>query len=162
SYWASWTRHPSVGIGIHFCTPVHRRQLVEVVVGKQTAPEVIQRAIRFVQQIGKLPVVVKDSPGFLVNRILMPYLIEAGHLFESGARVEDIDETMLDFGMPMGPLRLIDEVGIDVAQHVADTLAQKFSSRMDTPAVLNRMLEAKLLGRKGGRGFYIYSGKKDA
>ena len=159
---AEATTHPERVVGIHFFNPVHRMQLVEVIVGRGTDPEVVRRAVRFVQQLGKLPVVVQDSPGFLVNRILMPYLIEAGHLFESGARVEDIDETMLDFGMPMGPLRLIDEVGIDVAQHVADTLAQKFSSRMDTPAVLNRMLEAKLLGRKGGRGFYIYSGKKDA
>jgi len=158
---AEATAHPERVVGIHFFNPVHRMQLVEVIVGRRTDPEIVRRAVRFVQQLGKLPVVVQDSPGFLVNRILMPYLIEAGHLFESGARVEDIDEAMLEFGMPMGPLRLIDEVGVDVAQHVADTLAQKFSSRMDTPAVLTRMLEAKLLGRKGGRGFYIYSGKKD-
>jgi len=71
---------------------------VEIVVGRQTDAEVVRRAVRFVQQLGKLPVVVQDSPGFLVNRILMPYLIEAGRLFESGARIEDIDQTMLDFG----------------------------------------------------------------
>jgi 3-hydroxyacyl-CoA dehydrogenase/enoyl-CoA hydratase/3-hydroxybutyryl-CoA epimerase len=112
-----------------------------------------------VQQLGKLPVVVQDSPGFLVNRILMPYLIEAGRLFESGARIEDIDQTMLDFGMPMGPLRLIDEVGVDVAQHVSDTLNEKFAARLQPPALLRRMLEAKLLGRKVGRGFYLYGGK---
>jgi 3-hydroxyacyl-CoA dehydrogenase/enoyl-CoA hydratase/3-hydroxybutyryl-CoA epimerase len=123
---------------------------------------VTHRAVRFVQQLGKLPVVVQDSPGFLVNRILMPYLIEAGYLFETGARVEDIDESMLEFGMPMGPLRLIDEVGVDVSQHVADTLAAKFSDRMTTPKVLSRMLEAKLLGRKGGRGFYVHAGKEPA
>ena len=154
---AEATQHPERVIGIHFFNPVHRMQLVEVVVGRKTAPEVVQRSIRFVQQLGKLPVVVEDSPGFLVNRILMPYLIEAGHLFESGARVEDIDETMLDFGMPMGPLRLIDEVGVDVANHVAETIAAKFSPRLRAPEVLAKMLQAGLLGRKSGRGFYVYS-----
>jgi len=156
---AQATSHPERVVGIHFFNPVHKMQLVEVVVGRQTAPEVTQRAVRFVQQLGKLPVIVQDSPGFLVNRILMPYLIEAGHLFETGARIEDIDESMLDFGMPMGPLRLIDEVGVDVSQHVADNLAQKYSSRMTTPAVLPRMLEAKLVGKKGGRGFYLHGAK---
>jgi 3-hydroxyacyl-CoA dehydrogenase/enoyl-CoA hydratase/3-hydroxybutyryl-CoA epimerase len=107
-----------------------------------------------VQQIGKLPVVVKDSPGFLVNRILMPYLVEAGTLFESGARVEDIDECMLDFGMPMGPLRLMDEVGLDVCKHVADTLAAAFGKRLLVPSVLSRLIEAGMLGRKNGQGFY--------
>ena len=156
---AEATAHPERVIGIHFFNPVHKMQLVEVVVGRRTDPGVTHRAVRFVQQLGKLPVVVQDSPGFLVNRILMPYLIEAGHLFESGARIEDIDEAMLDFGMPMGPLRLIDEVGVDVAQHVADTLAKQYADRMKTPHVLARMLEAKMLGKKGGRGFYVHAGK---
>jgi len=153
---AAATRHPDRVVGIHFFNPVHRMQLVEVVVGQQTRPDVVERSVHFVQRIGKLPVVVKDSPGFLVNRILMPYLIEAGHLFACGARVEDIDECMLDFGMPMGPLRLIDEVGVDVANHVAETIALKFSPRLRAPQVLNEMLEAGLLGRKNGRGFYIH------
>jgi 3-hydroxyacyl-CoA dehydrogenase / enoyl-CoA hydratase / 3-hydroxybutyryl-CoA epimerase len=150
---------PERVVGIHFFNPVHRMQLVEVVVARQTHAEVVQRALRFVQSIGKLPVVVKDSPGFLVNRILMPYLIEAGHLFESGARVEDLDEAMLDFGMPMGPLRLIDEVGVDVAQHVAEELEGKFSDRMRAPRLLAQMLKAGLLGRKSARGFYLYQSK---
>src|SRR5213079_1499383 len=101
-----------------------------IVVAKQTSPEVVQRAVRFVQQIGKLPVIVKDSPGFLVNRILMPYLVEAGNLFEAGARIRDLDEAMLDFGMPMGPMLLLDEVGIDVAMHVAQTLAAHYRDRL--------------------------------
>jgi len=158
---AGATRHPERVIGIHFFNPVHRMQLVEVVVGKQTASEVLQRSIRFVQQIGRLPVVVKDSPGFLVNRILMPYLIESGHLFECGARVEDIDETMLDFGMPMGPLRLIDEVGVDVANHVAETIATHFSPRLRAPEVLPKMLQAGLLGRKSNQGFYTHAKGKE-
>jgi 3-hydroxyacyl-CoA dehydrogenase / enoyl-CoA hydratase / 3-hydroxybutyryl-CoA epimerase len=155
------TAHPERVVGIHFFNPVHKMQLVEIVVGRQTSAEVVRRSIKFVQQIGKLPVVVKDSPGFLVNRVLMPYLIEAGHLFERGARVEDIDETMLDFGMPMGPLRLIDEVGLDVCHHVATDLAAKFSDRMHAPAVLGKMIQAGLLGKKSGQGFYCHGGKSD-
>lgn len=159
---ASVTSRPERVVGIHFFNPVHKMQLVEVVVGKQTSPEVVRRAVRFVQQLGKLPVVVQDSPGFLVNRILLPYLMEAGLLFEAGARVEDIDEAMLDFGMPMGPLRLIDEVGLDVSHHVSGTMAAAFSSRLKAPTVLQKMLEAGLLGRKSGRGFYVHSkGKKE-
>jgi 3-hydroxyacyl-CoA dehydrogenase/enoyl-CoA hydratase/3-hydroxybutyryl-CoA epimerase len=151
---AAATRHPGRVVGIHFFNPVHKMQLVEIVAGRQTDPAVVRRAVRFVQQIGKLPVVVQDSPGFLVNRILMPYLMEAGHLFEHGARVEDLDESMLEFGMPMGPLRLIDEVGLDVCQHVAADLAGKFSERMSAPGVLARMTADQRLGRKSGRGFY--------
>jgi 3-hydroxyacyl-CoA dehydrogenase/enoyl-CoA hydratase/3-hydroxybutyryl-CoA epimerase len=156
---AQSTARPERVVGIHFFNPVHRMQLVEVVVGKQTSPEVVNRAVRFVQQIGKLPVVVKDSPGFLVNRILMPYLIEAGHLFTNGASVENIDEAMLEFGMPMGPLRLIDEVGVDVANHVAETIANHFSARLRTPPLLSVMLQNGLLGRKSGRGFYLHDKK---
>ena len=153
---AAATRHPERVVGIHFFNPVHRMQLVEVIVAKQTSPEVVSRAVKFVQQIGKLPVVVKDSPGFLVNRILMPYLIEAGHLFENGARIENIDQAMLEFGMPMGPLRLIDEVGVDVANHVAETIAQNFANRLRTPGLLAAMMQDSLLGRKNGRGFYLH------
>lgn len=156
---ATATQYPDRVIGIHFFNPVHRMQLVEVVVGKQTSPDVVRRSVKFVQQIGKLPVVVKDAPGFLVNRILMPYLIEAGHLFENGARVEDIDECMLEFGMPMGPLRLIDEVGVDVSHHVASDLASKFRDRMHCPEVLSKMLGDELLGKKNGKGFYLHSKK---
>jgi 3-hydroxyacyl-CoA dehydrogenase/enoyl-CoA hydratase/3-hydroxybutyryl-CoA epimerase len=153
---AAVTLRPERVLGLHFFNPVHRMQLVEVIAAPQTAPEALARAVRFVQRVGKLPVVVKDSPGFLVNRILMPYLIEAGDLFEHGARLEDLDEAMLDFGMPMGPMRLLDEVGVDVARHVAQTLAASFRDRMRVPAVLDNLVEAGLLGRKCGRGFYRY------
>lgn len=153
---AAATRHPERVVGIHFFNPVHRMQLVEVVIARQTSPDVASRAVKFVQQIGKLPVVVKDSPGFLVNRILMPYLIEAGHLFENGAGTENIDQAMLEFGMPMGPLRLIDEVGIDVANHVAETIAQHFATRLRTPVLLGAMMQDGLLGRKSGKGFYLH------
>jgi alkylation response protein AidB-like acyl-CoA dehydrogenase/3-hydroxyacyl-CoA dehydrogenase len=110
-----------------------------------------------VQQIGKLPLLVNDSPGFLVNRILVPYLIEAGLLFEGDASAKDIDEAMLDFGMPMGPLRLLDEVGLDVAQHICVTLAKQYPDRLCVPEILDKMLKAGFLGKKSGRGFYIHS-----
>ncbi len=152
---------PERVLGLHFFNPVHRMQLVEIVIARQTSPDVAQRALRFVQQIGKLPVIVKDSPGFLVNRILMPYLVEAGNLFEAGASITDLDEAMLDFGMPMGPMRLLDEVGIDVALHVAHTLAASFPDRMKVPARMSKMVEAGLLGRKTGRGFYLHEKGKD-
>ncbi|HEV2456115.1 MAG TPA: 3-hydroxyacyl-CoA dehydrogenase NAD-binding domain-containing protein, partial [Verrucomicrobiae bacterium] len=154
---AARTRRPERVVGLHFFNPVHRMQLVEVVAARQTSQETLDRAVKFVRQIGKLPVVVKDSPGFLVNRILMPYLIEAGNLFESGGSIDEIDHAMLDFGMPMGPLRLIDEVGVDVSLHVAKTVAAHFSSRMNIPAVLGRMSDAKMLGRKSGAGFYLHA-----
>ncbi len=130
--------------------------LVEIVVGDETAPDVVARTLRFVQRIGKMPVVVRDRPGFVVNRILMPYLTEAGHLFEAGAGTTDIDEAMLEFGMPMGPLRLLDEVGIDVAHHVAAFFASSFGDRMPLPAVLGGLLEAGHLGRKTGKGFFVH------
>jgi len=159
---AAGTRHPERVVGLHFFNPVHRMQLVEVIAARQTAPEVLQRALKFAQQVGKLPVVVKDSPGFLVNRILMPYLIEAGNLFEAGAKVEDLDDVMLDFGMPMGPMRLLDEVGLDVSLHVAETLAAHFGDRMKVPDCLCKMTSAGLLGRKSGNGFYRHEKSKEA
>jgi len=158
---AAGTRRPERVLGLHFFNPVHRMQLVEIIAARQTSPETLRRALRFVQQIGKQPVVVKDSPGFLVNRILMPYLLEAGRLFEAGASMKNLDEAMLDFGMPMGPMRLLDEVGIDVALHVAQTLAASFSNRMAVPELLGKMIQAGFLGRKNGRGFYFHDKGKE-
>ena len=159
---AAATRNPQRVVGLHFFNPVHQMQLVEVVAARQTAPEILQRTVKFAQQIGKLPVVVKDSPGFVVNRILMPYLIEAASLFENGARTEDLDDVMLDFGMPMGPLRLADEVGLDVALHVAQTLAKSFPDRLRIPGCLAKMTAQKLFGRKSGGGFYLHGKTRDA
>src|SRR6202022_636619 len=94
--------------------PVSRMKLVEVVVGKETSNETREHALGFVRQIGKTPIVVRDSPGFLVNRVLFPYLLDAAELFEAGVDAEKIDNTLVKWGMPMGPLRLIDEIGVDV------------------------------------------------
>ena len=154
---AAATKNPARVIGIHFFNPVHRMQLVEVVMGRATAPETAQRALRFVQKIGKLPVLVKDCPGFLVNRILLPYLTDAARLFERGTGAIEIDAAMLDFGMPMGPLRLIDEVGLDVAAEVAATLSAAFPQWMSVPEILGKLIAAGFLGRKNGKGFYLHS-----
>jgi len=154
------TRCPERVVGIHFFNPVHRMQLVEIVRGEKTSAETVQRALQFAQQIGKLPVIVRDRPGFLVNRILMPYLIEAARCFEAGASVYDLDRAMTDFGMPMGPLRLMDEVGLDICSDVAATLARHFSDRMAVPGVLQKMIAAGMCGKKCGRGFYDYRGHR--
>ena len=136
--------HPERVIGLHFFNPVHRMPLVEIITLPETSPEVLATAVSFVQKIGKVPIVVKDSPGFLVNRILVPYLMEAVRLHQSGIAVRDIDEAMLEFGMPMGPMRLLDEIGLDVATHVAKTDA------------FDKMIAAGHLGKKSGQGFYRY------
>lgn len=142
---------PSRFVGLHFFNPVERMPLVEVIPGVRTHADTTATAVRFAQSIGKLPVVVKDCPGFLVNRILMPYLMAGVRLFEQGHPAPVIDRAMLSFGMPMGPLRLLDEVGIDVAMSVSEAL--------DTGAdvgLLKAMVSAGFLGRKSGRGFYLH------
>lgn len=147
---------PERVIGLHFFNPVSRMKLVEIVTTEYSAPEVVERALAFVRSLGKTPVVVKDSPGFLVNRILMPYLIEAGRMAESGVPVTTIDEAMLDFGMPMGPLRLLDEIGLDVANHVAGTMVSAFGDHFEPPLLLADLVRAGHLGKKSGRGFYLH------
>lgn len=154
---AAGITHPERVIGLHFFNPVSRMKLVEIITTEFTTPEVVERTLAFVRALGKTPVVVKDSPGFLVNRILMPYLIEAGRLAESGVPVAMIDEAMLNFGMPMGPLRLLDEIGLDVATHVADTMVGAFGERFAPPLLLADLVRAGHLGKKSGRGFYRHN-----
>jgi 3-hydroxyacyl-CoA dehydrogenase/enoyl-CoA hydratase/3-hydroxybutyryl-CoA epimerase len=148
--------HPERVIGLHFFNPVHRMPLVEIITLPETSADVLATAITFVQKLGKTPVVVKDSPGFLVNRILVPYLMEAVKLHDSGIPVKDIDDAMLEFGMPMGPMRLLDEIGLDVASHVAKTLANAFPDRFPHTDALDKMVAAGHLGKKNGQGFYRY------
>ena len=147
--------HPERVIGLHFFNPVHRMSLVEVIRLPDTHADVVATAHGLVQRIGKVPVVVNDSPGFVVNRVLVPYLMEAVSLFERGHDPVTLDDAMLDFGMPMGPMRLLDEIGLDVAAHVARTLG--VSSQ-----VLDDMVHAGWLGRKAGRGFYVHAGQRSA
>jgi 3-hydroxyacyl-CoA dehydrogenase/enoyl-CoA hydratase/3-hydroxybutyryl-CoA epimerase len=153
--------HPEKVVGVHFFNPVHRMQLVEIVRGSRTSETVLATAIQFVKSIGKLPVLVKDSPGFLVNRILLPYLVEAIRIFSEGHSVEAIDRAILDFGMPMGPLRLNDEVGLDVSQHVGSDLAARVPHLPPINNVLPRMIQKGWLGRKSGAGFYIYRNQSE-
>ncbi len=135
-------------------------KLVEVVIAQETSDDTKEHALAFVRQIGKLPVVVRDSPGFLVNRVLFPYLLDAAELFENGVEAEKIDNALVEWGMPMGPLRLIDEIGIDVTVDIATTLEKAYGRRDRAPEILRSMRESKLLGRKSGGGFYKYEGRE--
>lgn len=153
---------PSRVVGIHFFNPVHRMQLVEIVRGPRSSPAALDTALQFVRSIGKLPVVVKDSPGFLVNRILLPYMVESVRIFCEGVDVARIDRIMLDFGMPMGPLRLSDEVGLDVAQHVAVDLQQRLPKPVPIDDTLRKMMAKGWLGKKSGRGFHVFPEAKGA
>jgi 3-hydroxyacyl-CoA dehydrogenase / enoyl-CoA hydratase / 3-hydroxybutyryl-CoA epimerase len=157
---AACTISPDRVVGLHFFNPVSRMKLVEVVVGKETSNETQEHALAFVRQIGKLPVVVRDIPGFLVNRVLFPYLLDAAELFEAGVDAEKIDDALVKWGMPMGPLRLIDEIGVDVTVDIANTLEKAYGRRDATPEILRKMQSAKVLGHKTGGGFYKYEGKE--
>jgi 3-hydroxyacyl-CoA dehydrogenase / enoyl-CoA hydratase / 3-hydroxybutyryl-CoA epimerase len=156
---AAETKTPERVIGLHFFNPVSRMKLVEVVVGTETSDETIVGALGFVRQVAKLPVIVRDSPGFLVNRVLFPYLLEAAELFENGVSGQEIDDALLQWGMPMGPLRLIDEIGVDITVDIANTLEKAYGKRDRAPKILREMQSAKMLGRKSGGGFYRYEGK---
>ncbi|MGH8101127.1 MAG: 3-hydroxyacyl-CoA dehydrogenase NAD-binding domain-containing protein, partial [Chthoniobacterales bacterium] len=153
------TGSPARVVGLHFFNPVSRMKLIEVVVGKNTSDETRERALGFARQIGKLPVIVRDSPGFLVNRVLFPYLLDAAELFQSAVPAEKIDNALVQWGMPMGPLRLIDEIGIDITIDIADTLAKAYGRRDECTTILLEMQSARMLGRKTGSGFYKYEGK---
>jgi 3-hydroxyacyl-CoA dehydrogenase/enoyl-CoA hydratase/3-hydroxybutyryl-CoA epimerase len=151
---------PDRAAGLHFFNPVHKMPLVEVIRGAQTGDTALATAFRFAIDLGKTPVVVADRPGFLVNRLLAPYLNEAGHLLEQGVPVEAIDGALLEFGMPMGPCRLLDEIGFEVATHAGREMARGLGDRLAPPALLDRMIEDGRLGRKNGRGFYLYENGK--
>jgi 3-hydroxybutyryl-CoA dehydrogenase len=156
---ASWTRNPQRVLGLHFFSPVPVMKLVEVVVGLDTAPEVVGRAERFVAQIGKQPIRTKDRSGFIVNMLLVPYLMAAVRMYEEGfASREDIDSGMkLGAGHPMGPLTLCDFIGLDVLYAVCDSLYEEFKRpEYAPPPLLKRMVVSGHHGRKSGRGFYQY------
>jgi 3-hydroxyacyl-CoA dehydrogenase/enoyl-CoA hydratase/3-hydroxybutyryl-CoA epimerase len=157
---ATSTGAPARVVGLHFFNPVSRMKLIEVVVGRQTSDEIRERALAFARQIGKLPVLVQDSPGFLVNRVLFPYLLDAAEMFENGVSAEEIDGALLEWGMPMGPLRLIDEIGVDITVDIAATLEKAFGARDHAANILQKMYSEKILGRKTGAGFYKYEGKQ--
>jgi len=147
--------------GMHFFNPVHRMPLVEVVRGSATAEDTIATVYALALRLGKVPVVVGDGPGFLVNRILTPYLNEAGWLLAEGVPVEAIDGAARAFGMPMGPLRLVDEVGIDVSTHAGANMHEALGARLQPAPPLVALGASGRLGRKGGQGFYRYEDGKE-
>lgn len=149
--------NPGRLVGVHFFNPVAKMQLVEVVKGKHTEQSVIEKAIAFVRKIDRLPLLVKSSPGFLVNRVLMPYMLEAVNLLDEGVPAPVIDKAMLEFGMPMGPIALADTVGLDICLSVAKNLSQYLN--IPVPQRLVDMVASGRLGRKSGEGFYQYDKK---
>jgi len=157
---AEGLEHPERFCGFHFFNPVHRMPLVEIVRGRQTSPGTVLTAVALARRLGKTPVVVADSPGFVVNRILMPYLREAMHLLEDGYPLVEIDASMKAFGMPMGPFEVLDEVGLDVAAKVAGVLTRAFPDRMSAAPAIEKLLAAGRLGKKSGLGFYRHRGRQ--
>ncbi|MDH3221977.1 MAG: 3-hydroxyacyl-CoA dehydrogenase NAD-binding domain-containing protein, partial [Gammaproteobacteria bacterium] len=151
---ATVLKEPDRLVGIHFFNPVAMMPLVEIVKTESSSGEAVEHAIAFTQHIGKLPLPVASSPGFLVNRILMPYLVEAFTLYDEGVAPEAIDKAATDFGMPMGPVELADTVGLDICLSVAQNLSQAFG--IDVPGGLGKFVDAKKLGKKTGSGFYHY------
>ncbi|MBA2656862.1 MAG: enoyl-CoA hydratase/isomerase family protein [Tatlockia sp.] len=155
---AAVMQDPGRLIGIHFFNPVAKMDLVEVVSSSKTIKEISQRACSFVNQIGRLPLPVKSSPGFLVNRVLMPYLMECVQLLDEGYSGEEIDKAAQSFGMVMGPVELADTVGMDVCLAVAENLTSHFGGKV--PDKLRQMVKEGKLGRKTGEGFYRYKNGK--
>jgi 3-hydroxyacyl-CoA dehydrogenase/enoyl-CoA hydratase/3-hydroxybutyryl-CoA epimerase len=154
------TPHPERVVGMHFFNPVHKMPLVEVIAPEGAAPWAVNTVFAFTRKLGKTPVLVKDTPGFLVNRLLMFYSSEALWLLDEGYRIEDLDQTMMDWGMPVGPMALTDEVGIDVATKVAHILHDAFPDRLALPSWLDKTPESGRLGTKNGKGFYRYEGRE--
>ena len=159
---AAVTKRPAQVLGLHFFNPAPVMKLVEVVRSILTSDETVKTAWAFVQGLGKTPVAAQDTTGFIVNRLLVPYLLEAVRVLEAGtASKEDIDQAMkLGCGYPMGPFTLLDLVGLDTTLFVAEVMFDEFrEARFAPPPLLKRMVMAGHLGRKSGRGFYEYPGK---
>jgi 3-hydroxyacyl-CoA dehydrogenase/enoyl-CoA hydratase/3-hydroxybutyryl-CoA epimerase len=158
---AEGARYQERILGMHFFSPVDRMPLLEVIPGAATRPEAVATAVRFGRRMGKTVIVVADRPGFWVNRILTPYMNEAGILLGEGVPIEVIDRALLTFGFPVGPVTLLDEVGLDVAVKGAEVMHAAFGDRLAPSGLLDRLVADGRLGRKSGRGLFRYkNGKK--
>ena len=151
-------RDPDRFVGVHFFNPVAQMPLVEIVRCEDTAREVLDSSFAFVKGIGKFPLECLSSPGFVVNRILAPYMTEAMHLVQEGVALTTVDRAAEAFGMPMGPIELVDSVGLDVVLHVSKVLGAKMDGPV--PEKLTALVEAGQLGRKSGQGFYAWEDGK--
>jgi 3-hydroxyacyl-CoA dehydrogenase/enoyl-CoA hydratase/3-hydroxybutyryl-CoA epimerase len=151
--------HPERVGGLHFFNPVHKMPLVEVVEVPGMDSRAVAVLMRFGIDVGKTPVRVGDGPGFVVNRILMPYLDEAVRLVGEGLKIKDVDRLMRKFGMPMGPLELLDQIGLDVAAHVADLVRSQLGEQVQADLVFAELKRNGWLGQKSGQGFYIHKGR---
>jgi 3-hydroxyacyl-CoA dehydrogenase len=159
---AAATKRPAKVIGMHFFNPAHVMKLVEVIPGLETSQETIDDVVAFTESLRKLPVVVQECPGFLVNRLLMPYLNEATYCLQEGAATAaEIDRAVVEFGMPMGPFTLMDMLGIDVCQYVGEYLYSEYGPRMEPAKLFYKLVEAGRFGEKAGKGFYGYGGESD-
>ena len=156
---ATASKHPDKVVGMHFFNPVDKMPLIEIIRGEKTSDETVAAIATLSRKLGKLPVTVNDCPGFLVNRILMPYLGEAVKMLEEGKRIGEIDQELFDFGMPMGAFMLLDEIGIDVAHKVADILYEGLGERVKPSSILATLHKEGFLGKKNGKGFYRYKGR---
>jgi 3-hydroxyacyl-CoA dehydrogenase/enoyl-CoA hydratase/3-hydroxybutyryl-CoA epimerase len=141
---------------MHFFSPVHKMPLLEVIRGRSTGAEAVATVVALGKRIGKTVIVVNDGPGFYTSRILAPYMNEASFVFIDGAAVEDIDRALVAFGFPVGPMQLLDEVGIDVGAKVAHIMHEAFGERLAPPAGFDKLVENGRLGRKTKKGFYLY------
>lgn len=153
-------KHPERIAGMHFFNPVHKMPLVEVARAPASSASALATLMQWAAHLGKTPVLVRDSPGFAVNRILTPYLNEAVILVTEGLTIEQVDRVMKRFGMPMGPLELLDQIGLDIAAHVEQSMQPVLGGRYEPNAAFEKMRSAGLLGQKSGRGFYLHNGKQ--
>jgi 3-hydroxyacyl-CoA dehydrogenase / enoyl-CoA hydratase / 3-hydroxybutyryl-CoA epimerase len=161
---AEASARPSRVLGMHFFSPVHKMPLLEVIATPRTDKDATVTAVSFGKKLGKTVIVVNDAPGFYTTRTLSAYMNEAGRLLDEGASIEAIDKALVDFGFPVGPITLLDEVGIDVGGKVGQTLFEAFGGRMAPSESMRRVVESGRTGRKGKQGFYLYddAGKKNA
>ena len=157
---AAKAARPENVIGLHYFSPVDKMPLAEVIAHEKTSDQVISSTVEFAKKQGKTPVVVKDGAGFYVNRILAPYMNEAANLILDGEPIEHIDKSLVKFGFPVGPVKLLDEVGIDVGTKIIPFLVEAFGERFTAPSAFDKVLADGRKGKKNQKGFYSYEGKK--